>query len=95
MDFTSIHNYYEHLVIDYIRTEVIPDMAEQPTDFFLDVACYALCNLPARYVRYEIDMAFYMETEERVDMNSKVKKAVDAAVEYILENFNKYERTDD
>ena len=60
MDFTSIHNYYEHLVIDYLKTELIPQMENQSQDFVMDVACYALTKLPSRYMRHEIDMAFYM-----------------------------------
>ena len=38
MDFTSIHNFYEHLVIDYLQSSVIPNHEDQPTDFFLDIA---------------------------------------------------------
>jgi len=92
MDFTSIHNFYEHLVIDYIQASVIPDHPEQSTDFFLDVACYALSKLPSRYMRHEIDMAFYLESAERAKMMDEVKKKVDEAVEYITINFNKDER---
>ena len=33
MDSTSIHNYYEHLVIDYIQTKVIPE-TENKNDAF-------------------------------------------------------------
>jgi len=92
MDFTSIHNFYEHLVIDYIQAAVIPDHSEQSADFFLDVACYALSKLPSRYMRHEIDMAFYLESSERAQMMDEVKKKVDEAVEYITINFNKDER---
>ncbi len=92
MDFTSIHNFYEHLVIDYLQAEIIPSYEDQPTDFFLDVACYALSKLPSRYMRHEIDMAFYLESEERAQMMGEVKKHVDDAVEYIIKNFNKNER---
>jgi len=92
MDFTSIHNFYEHLVIDYLQAEIIPQHTEQSTDFFLDVACYALTKLPSRYMRHEIDMAFYLESEERANMMAEVKKVVDVSVEYITENFNKNER---
>ena len=92
MDFTSIHNFYEHLVIDYLQAEIIPQHTEQSTDFFLDVACYALTKLPSRYMRHEIDMAFYLESEERANMMAEVKKVVDVSVEYITENFNKDER---
>ncbi|RDH81303.1 MAG: competence protein ComFB [endosymbiont of Galathealinum brachiosum] len=92
MDFTSIHNFYEHLVIDYLQAEVIPSHEDQSTDFFLDVACYALSKLPSRYMRHEIDMAFYLESKERAEMMAEVKKHVDEAVQYITQNFNKNER---
>ncbi|VAW67165.1 hypothetical protein MNBD_GAMMA09-3031 [hydrothermal vent metagenome] len=92
MDFTSIHNYYEHLVIDYLKTDVMPELNDKPSDFFLDVACYALSKLPSRYMRHEIDMAFYMHQGERRQMIVEVKNAVDNAVEYITANFNKDER---
>jgi len=92
MDFTSIHNFYEHLVIDYLQAEVIPKHADKPTDFFLDIACFALTKLPSRYMRHEIDMAFYLESKERAKMMDEVKKTVDDAVIFITENFNKDER---
>ena len=92
MDSTSIHNYYEHLVIDYMQTEIIPNMPDESSDFFLDVACYALTKLPARYMRHEIDMAFYLDSAERSKMAEAVKKQVDTAVKYIKKNFNKDNR---
>lgn len=91
MDFTSIHNYYEHLVIDYLQTEFIATMENQSNDFILDVACYALTKLPSRYMRHEIDMAFYMAAGEREKMIAEVKTAVDDAYEYI---FSHYDRND-
>lgn len=95
MDFTSIHNYYEHLVIDYLRNEVIDSLDNPSTDYIMDIACYALTKLPARYVRHEIDMAFYLSSEERLKMVTQVKKAVDESVRYISENFNKDQRYDE
>lgn len=95
MDFSSIHNYYEHLVTDYITTQVIPRMPDKSTDYFLDVACYALSKLPSRYMRHEIDMAFYMSIEERLRMVDDVKKQVETAVEFIDRNFNKDNRYGD
>ena len=92
MDATSIHNYYEHLVIDYMQADIIPVMEDKSTDYFLDVACFALSKLPARYMRHEIDMAFYLESDERVKMMDHVKKEVDKAVKYINKNFNKNDR---
>ncbi len=92
MDFTSIHNFYEHLVIDYLKTDIIPKYDDKSTDFFLDVACYALTKLPSRYMRHEIDMAFYLESKERAKMIMEVKGSVDSAVIFITENFNKDDR---
>lgn len=95
MDFKSIHNYYEHLVIEYMRDEVIEELADHGSDFLLDVACYAMSRLPARYMRHEIDMAFYLMPSEREKMEADVKKTVDEAIVYIKENFNKDNRYDD
>jgi hypothetical protein len=95
MDSTDIHNYYEHLVIDYMQTSVIARMPEKSNDFLLDVACYALTKLPARYMRHEIDMAFYLEPTERRQMMDEVEKAVEDALVYIEANFNKDNRYGD
>lgn len=92
MDFRSIHNFYEHLVIEYMRDEVSVEMNDHDTDFLLDVACYAMNRLPARYFRHEIDMAFFLTTSERERMVADVKKTVDDAIVYIKDNFNKNDR---
>lgn len=92
MDFSSIHNYYEHLVTDYLHTEVIPKFDDKSNDYFLDIACYALTKLPARYMRHEIDMAFYLDSNERAKMASEVKHAIEEAIGYIDKNFNRDNR---
>ena len=94
MDFTSIHNYYEHIVANYVQAEIAPRFQEQEEDFFIDIACFALTKLPTRYLRHDIDMAFYSNEEERISMGAEVKNAVDEAVAYIEANFNKYNRDD-
>ena len=86
MDFTSIHNYYEHLVIDYIQTSGIPEIENKDEDFLLDVACYALTKLPARYMRHEIDMAFYLDSHEREKISIEVARAVTDAIKHIEQN---------
>lgn len=95
MDSSDIHNYYEHLVIDYMHTTVIPRMPGRSNDFFLDAACYALTKLPARYMRHEIDMAFYLEPTERREMMDEVARVVEDAVKYMEVNFNKDNRYDE
>ena len=45
-------------------------------DYLEDVACVALNQLPARYVRHEVDLAFYIPVEERLEMERAVAQAV-------------------
>ena len=73
----SIHNYYEHLVFDAIHAVI----GEQKPDqgYIADLACIALNNLPPRYVRYDVDMAFYQSPDERDEMLDKVSIAVQKA----------------
>ena len=92
MDFNGIHNYYENLVIEYLEQEVIDTLENHSSDYLLDIACVALSRLPARYVRHEIDMAFYMPQSERDEMVKQTRVAVDEAVKYIRENFNRDHR---
>lgn len=92
MDISSIHNYYERLVANYLKTEILPNHPDQPHDFFMDIACYALTKLPTRYIRHEVDMAFYLDDKERADMDTEVKTAMGEALDYIKENFKKDHR---
>ena len=82
MDIGSIHNYYESLVADYlINTALQGEQYDQ--DFLEDVACIALNHLPARYVRHDVDMAFYLSTDEREAMQQQVVQAVQGALEQV------------
>lgn len=75
MNFESIHNYYETLVTEYIlNTLAKEDGVDQ--DFLEDVACLALNQLPARYVRHDVDMAFFLTARERERMQSHIIEAV-------------------
>ena len=89
MDFSSIHNYYEHLVQHYLLNEVMPQYPDKDEEFFLDIACYALTKLPARYMRHEVDMAFYLDAGERDKIKKQVEKAVKHAVTYISKNHDR------
>ena len=79
MNFESIHNYYETLVTEYIMNTLAKE-GDIDQDFLEDVACLALNQLPARYVRHDVDMAFFLTTRERERMQSSIIEAVlDAA----------------
>ena len=83
MNFSSLHNFYERLVYEYICEDLVEQYADRDEEFFQDVACYALTRLPARYIRHDIDMAFYLAPGERADMLASVRKAVDNAADFI------------
>ncbi len=77
----TIHNYYEHLVLNEIRKQL--DDKAIDTDFIADAACVALNHLPPRYVRYDVDMAFYLSPKESQEMEEKVTAAVRNAIAFV------------
>ena len=85
MNFSSVHNYYERLVFEYICDELVKSFQDCDEEFFQDVACYALTRLPSRYIRHDIDMAFYLAPGERVEMLNSVAGAVNDAAEFIYQ----------
>lgn len=84
MNFESIHNYYESLVIEHVMSTVAKDR-EYDEDFLEDVVCLALNHLPARYVRHDVDMAFFLTTREREKMQHDITEAVLEAVNTVTE----------
>ncbi len=70
----DVHNYYEKLVLDEILVQGLDKTMD--TDTLADFCCTVLNHLPPRYIRYEVDMAFYLPAEERIEMENKVKKAI-------------------
>lgn len=77
----DIHNYYEKLVMQYFATAKFDDKYD--VDFIADLTCVVLNQLPTRYIRHEVDMAFYLPPSERFDMESKVKEAITKALEFM------------
>ena len=75
MKFDSMHNYYESLVIEYL-THTFAKEGDYSDDHLEDVACVALNQLPARYVRHDVDMAFFLSTRERERMQQEIIEAV-------------------
>lgn len=81
--FSGLQNYYERLVFEFMNDVLIEQYTDMDDEFFLDVACYALTRLPARYMRHEIDMAYYLAPGERIGMQEQVKEALLSAAEFI------------
>jgi hypothetical protein len=79
MDIASIHNIHEKAVF-----AVVHEMAEHfphvlsNRDMLADIACVALNRLPARYIRHDVDFAFFQTDRER----NEVERAINEAVEF-------------
>ena len=77
----SVHNYYERLVFDHIQ--LASNRAQQEPNFCADVACVALNHLPPRYVRFDVDMSFFLSPIEMEEMTNKVVNAVNKALQHV------------
>lgn len=85
MSFETIRNYYEHLVMQRIVDTLGEQSPAPDSEYLADVACVALNHLPPRYMRHEVDMAFYVSPQERDEIMLKVYDAVDFAVRFIAQ----------
>lgn len=86
VDFDSVNNYYERLV----RERIMLDYAESPLasqpGALEDIACLALNQLPARYMRFAIDTTFYLSAAELQQMDEDVQVAVRRAADFVNSN---------
>jgi hypothetical protein len=85
MSFETIRNYYEHLVMKRIIETLGEPSPTDESEYLADVACVALNHLPPRYMRHEVDMAFYVSPQERDEIMTKVNDAVEFAVQFIAQ----------
>lgn len=77
MPMDSVHNYFERLVFNEIKEHYADKFEDH--NALADVACIALNRIAPRYIRYDIDMSFYMSVDEHIAVEHKVKKAVKKA----------------
>ncbi|GAA5219320.1 late competence development ComFB family protein [Corallincola platygyrae] len=82
----DIKNYFEHLVADRIAKLNIDESND--VDFQSDLMCLALNQLPPRYIRHEVDMAFYLPANERLQMEMQAKDAVEKSLGFLREREN-------
>lgn len=81
MSMDTIRNYYERRVFQQLH-ERFSTTRTNP-DYLADLACVALNHLPPRYIRHEVDMAFYLGPVERAEIEERIHKAVDFAIAFI------------
>jgi len=83
MKFENIHNFYEQLVRKTIDNFSLQIDEKNDIDFLEDIACCALNRLPAKYVRHEVDLMFYMTSVERESIDASIHSAVMYSIEYV------------
>ena len=76
-NFDQVHNYYERLVFEEVaRRAQAPEYMGFTADMLADVACLSLNRLPARYVRHDVDMMFYLTEPERQAMQHALEEVM-------------------
>ena len=89
-NFDQVHNYYERLVFEEVAIRAHNDAyAHFTPDMLADVACLALNRLPARYVRHDVDMMFYMTERERQDIEESLEKVLKFSFAFVKERTTK------
>ncbi|HEY0855448.1 MAG TPA: late competence development ComFB family protein [Albitalea sp.] len=81
-DFDTIHNHHERAVCDAVRNAAVrfPHLSDE---LLADIACVALNRLPPRYIRHEVDFAFYLTDRERSENEHAIDEAVSFAFEFV------------
>lgn len=87
LDFDSIHNYYEPLVFEKLKQKV--HLGVMDDEYITDIACVALNHLPPRYIRHDVDMAFYLSPNEYDEIDQKVANAIEYAVSFVQDKEGK------
>lgn len=77
----EVHNYYETLVAHYIDGLELTKTKDQ--DYLTDLFCLALNQLPAYYIRFNVDMIFYTSDEKKQEMEDRVIYAVSSAISWL------------
>jgi len=84
INFEQVHNYYEPVVFEAVA-KMSGTHADFSSDMLADVACVALNRLPARYVRHDVDMMFYLTERERRAIDESLQEALHFAFDFVGE----------
>jgi hypothetical protein len=85
-NFDQVHNYYERLVFEEVALRAHqPEHMDYTSDMLADVACLALNRLPARYVRHDVDMMFYLTEQERHAIEQSLDEVLKFSFSFVKE----------
>ena len=84
----EISNLYEQMVTELVTSRYGgADGLDQ--EALEDIACVALNHLPAPYYHHRVDLVYYLDAQERADMEKRVDGAVTAAQQFVMEHRNR------
>lgn len=86
--FEQVHNYYERLVLEEVARQA-SDYPDFTAEMLADVACVALNRLPARYVRHDVDMMFYLTEQERHAIELSLADSLQFAFGFVQQRSSK------
>ncbi len=87
-NFEQVHNYYERLVFEEVA-RLAPSYPSFSADMLADVACVALNRLPARYVRHDVDLMFYLTEGERHAIERAMDETMTFSFNFVKERASK------
>jgi Late competence development protein ComFB len=84
LNFEQVHNFYERLILEDV-VRLAPEHPDFSADMLADVACIALNQLPARYVRHDVDLMFFLTEQDRQEILQSVAVALHYAFSFVAE----------
>jgi hypothetical protein len=83
-EFESVKNLHESAVFDTVQAMAgnFPSIGGD-AELLADVACIALNRVPPRYIRHLVDLRFFQDNNERVQVETAVKAAVLYAFQFV------------
>ena len=88
INFEQVHNYFENLVFTEV-SRMAEDYPDFSADMLTDVACVALNRLPARYVRHDVDLMFYLTEVERAAIEQSLHEALEHAFAFVAKRVSR------
>jgi hypothetical protein len=81
--YDTIHNHHEQAVFEAVTAGAPAFEHLRAKDLLTDVACVALNRITPRYIRHDVDFAFYLSDKERADNERLIAEAVTFAFEFV------------
>ncbi len=83
----EVHNYYEDLLKQHLQSLKLFDTHDE--DYIADFCCLVLNQLPAQYIRHNVDMYHYTSPQKFEEMAFEMRLAINNATSWLDREENK------